>query len=173
MMNNEKTLNKKFVERNNHPVWYYKELEEVEIDYVIAYLLKETFIVDIDGSKHEITFGHNKKENYVGQCIKYDDIKNSNLTSYKVIQKGFREGTWYIITEKDTSDEFKQDYDKRKAQYEKEEIEKWYKDILSNVVKERKDLNDEQKNGYLQKINNEWSYEELETLMNSLLGKCK
>lgn len=173
MMNNEKTLNKKFIERNNHPIWYYKELQEVEIDYVIAYLLKETFIVDIDGSKHEITFGHNKNENYIGRCIRYDDIKNSNLCSFEVVRRGFKEGKWFIVTENDTSDEYKTDYDKRKEQYKKQEEEQLYKEILSDVIKEHKDLNDEQKSGYLQKINNEWSYEELETLMNSLLGKYK
>jgi hypothetical protein len=172
-LNNDKTLNEKFIERNNHPIWYHKELYEVDIDYVIEYLLKETFVVDIDGSKHEITFGHNKKENYVGQCIKYGDIKNSGLCSFEVINRGFKEGKWFIITDKDTSVEFKADYKKRQAQYEKEETEKWYKGILSNVIKEHKDLNNEQKDGYLQKINNEWSYEELETLMNSLMGKCK
>lgn len=167
-MNTDKTLNNNFIERNEHPIWYYKELESVDVDYVIAYLLKDKFVVDIDGSKHEVTFGHNKKENYIGQCIKYDDIKNSNLTSYKVIQKGFTEGKWFIITDKDTTDEFKQDYDKRKAEYQKEEAEQWYKQVLNNVIKKHEDLNEEQKSNYLQKINNEWSFEELESLMDSL-----
>lgn len=172
-MDNHKTLTEKFIERDEHPIWYYKELEEVDVDYVIAYLLKETFVVEIDGSKHEITFGHNKKENYVGQCIKYDDIKNSNLTSHKVVRQGFKDGKWFVITETDTSDEFKQDYDKRKAEYQKKETENWYKDILCDVIKEHKDLTNEQKEGYFNKINNEWSYEELEHLMEGLLSKCK
>lgn len=169
-MNDDKTLDKKFIERTKHPIWYYKELQEVDVDYVIAYLLKETFIVDIDGSKHEITFGHNKKENYVGQCIKYDEIKNSKLTSYKVIQKGFREGKWFIVTENDTSDEFKIDYDKRKVQHMREETESWYKKVLSNVIKSKEDLDTKRKDILIQQIEDS-SYEELDTLMHTLMSK--
>ena len=167
IINTDKTLNNNFIERNEHPIWYYKQLESVEVDYVIAYLLKDKFVVEIDGSKHEVTFGHNKKENYIGQCIKYDDIKNSKLTSYKVVRKGFIEGKWFIITNKDTTDEFKHDYDKRKAEYHKQETEKWYRQGLTNVIKEHKDLNENQKNKCIEEIANA-SYEELESLMDSL-----
>lgn len=171
-MNTEKTLHNGFVQRNDYPIWYYKELELVDVDYVIAYLLKEKFVVEIDGSKHEVTFGLNKKNNYIGQCIKYDDIKKSKLCSYQVINKGFKEGRWFIITDKDTTDEFKQNYEKRKTEHKHEEVEKWYKDVLSRITKNNKDLTNEQKHNYLQKINTEWSFEELEMLMESLMKKA-
>ena len=172
-LNNENTLTEKFIKKEEYPIWYYKELEKVEINYVIAHLLKETFVLDINGSKHEITFGYNKKEDFIGHSIKYDDITNSNLTSYNVIQKGFREGVWYAITEKDTTDEFKKDYEKRKEEYKRKDTENFYKKILSDMVKVHKDLNEEEKNVYLQKINNEWAFEELEHLINSLVNKIK
>lgn len=56
-MNTEETINKKFVERNEYPIWYYKELESVDVDYVIWNLLKKKFVVETEGSKHEILFG--------------------------------------------------------------------------------------------------------------------
>lgn len=173
IINTDKTLDNKFIERQtNHPIWYYKELEPVDVDYVIAYLLKETFVVEIEGSKHEITFGYNKEENYIGQCIKYDDIKNSKLCSFEVIQKGFKKGKWFIITDKDTSEEFKTDYEQRKAEYQKEETEKWYRQGLINVIKEHKDLNKEQKENCIQEIENA-SYEKLEELMKALFNNSE
>lgn len=171
-MNTDKTLDDTFIKNTGHPIWYYKELKTVDIDYVIAYLLKETFVVDIDGSKHEITFGHNKKENYIGQCIIYDDIENSNLCSFEVIEKGFREGKWFIVTDKDTSDEFKNDYNKRKAEHEKNSTKEMYKSMLKNAIDFTKDLSEEQRNKYIQEIENS-SYEKLEKLMNTLMKNVK
>lgn len=170
-MNTEKTLNEKFTARRDYPIWYYKELNEVEVDYVIWNLLKETFVVDINGSKHEITFGKNRKDE-ICQCIKYDDIMYSNLTSYKVVEKGFKEGKWFTITDIDTTDEFKTNYVNRKTQYEKEETKQWYKQLLNNVVRVANDLTEEQKTGLLQSTEN-ISYEELEGLVNTLFGKLK
>lgn len=167
IINTDKTIDNEFIKRTNHPIWYYKELHEVDVDYVIAYLLKDKFVVEIDGSKHEITFGHNKEENYIGQCIKHDDIKHSKLCSFEVINKGFTKGKWFIITNKDTSDNFKADYEQRKIQYEKEETEKWYRQGLTNVIKEHKDLNEKQRNKFIKEIENA-SYEELEDLMKAL-----
>lgn len=170
-MNTNKTLNDKFIsKKEDYPVWYYKELEPVDVDYVIAYLLKETFIVDINGSKHEITFGHNKKENYVGQCIRYDDIKNSKLCSYDVINKGFREGQWFIITDKDTTNEFKQEYIEKKEKQIRKNTKDFYRKVLSNIIKKQKDLDIVNRNLYLNEIKNA-TYEELEDLMKELFNK--
>lgn len=168
-MNNDKTLTEKFIDKKDYPIWYYKELKEVDVDYVIWSLLKETFVVEIDGSKHEITFGKNRKSE-IGQCIRYDDVKNSSLTSYKVVEKGFREGKWFTISDIDTSDEFKTNYRDRKAKYEKEEMKQWYKQVLSNVVKDNKELNVEKRNNFLQQIEDS-SYEELENLVSILIKK--
>ena len=128
-MNTDKTLTEEFTKHNEHPIWYYKELKSVDISYVIFYLLKEPFVVDIYGSKHEVIFGKNRKGE-IGQCIRYDDIENSNLCSFEVVNKGFIEGKWFVITDIDTSDDFKSEYNKRKIEYEKEETKSWYIKIL-------------------------------------------
>lgn len=170
-INTEETINKNFIKRNDNPIWYYKELESVDVDYVIFYLLKKTFVVDINGSKHEITFGKNNKDEIV-QCIKYDDIKNSNLCSFEVIEKGFKEGKWFVITDKDTSDEFKADYNKRKAEFKKEESKNFYRDILKNALNVMKELSEEDKNKHIQFLDKA-SYEELESLFDSLMKNIK
>lgn len=168
-MNSDKTLNEKFTENKDYPIWYYKELKKVNIDYVIWNLLKETFVVEISESKHEITFGKNRKGE-IGQCIKYDDIKHSNLCSYEVVEKGFRDGKWFVITDTDTSNEFKTDYCNRKEQHGKEETQKWFRETLIKVITDNKDLSLEQSNKFLQQIEDS-SYEELENLINSLIKK--
>ncbi|MBD5589334.1 hypothetical protein [Clostridium botulinum] len=167
----EETINKKFVERNEYPIWYYKELESVDVDCVIFYLLKKTFVVDIDGSKHEITFGKNNKGEIV-QCIKYGDIKNSKLCSYAVIEKAFKEGKWFVITDKNTSDDFKKDYNKRKAEFKKEESKEFYRDILKNAIRGMKELSEEDKNRHMEFLDNT-SYEELGKLFDSLMSNAK
>jgi hypothetical protein len=166
-MNTDKILNNKFIENKDHPIWYYKELKPIEVDYVIWNLLKETFVVEIEGSKHEIIFGKNRKGE-IGQCIRYDDIENSNLTSYKVIEKGFKQGKWFIVTSADTSDKFKDNYNKRKEEYNQKSIENMYREILNNVINDSEKLTEEQKNEHKQDIENS-SFEELEKLMNILI----
>lgn len=169
-MNTDKTLRNKFIDRKDFPIWYYKELQSVSVDYVIWNLLKESFVVDIDGSKHEITFGKNRK-NEIGQCIIYDDIKSSKLCSYEVVLKGFREGQWFIVSDIDTTEDFKIEYNKRKEEYEKASTKKMYVSILKNVIESIEDLTKNQKDKYLLDIENS-SYEELENYMNNIMQKC-
>lgn len=169
-MNTDKTLRSKFIDRKDYPIWYYKELQPVKVDYVIWNLLKEPFVVEINGSKHEITFGKNRKSE-IGQCIKYDDINNSGLCSYEVVEKGFKDGQWFTITDTDTTDEFKSDYIKRKNQYEKEKMTKWFKEVLSNMIKDNEDINLGQSDILLKQIENS-SYEELENYMKISLTKA-
>ncbi|QUH21754.1 hypothetical protein [Alkaliphilus sp. B6464] len=170
-MNTDKTLNNKFIENNDNPIWYYKELKSVDVDYVISYLLKETFVVDINGSKHEITFGKNRKGE-IGQYIRSDNLRNSELCSFEVIEKGFREGKWFVVTDADTSDEFRVNYDKRKVEYEKDLTKEMYKSILKNAIDHAKDLSEEQRNKYMQELEDS-SYEELENLINVLMESVK
>ncbi|BAO04749.1 ATP-dependent helicase [Clostridium botulinum B str. Osaka05] len=77
-----------------------------------------------------------------------------------------------MITDKDTSDEFKDDYNKRKAEYEKEESKEFYRDILKNAIRGMKELSEEDKNRHTQFLNNA-SYEELEKLFDSLISNTK
>lgn len=166
-MNTDKTLNEKFLKRTDYPIWYYKELQAVGVDHVIWNLLKEPFVVEIDGAKHEITFGKNRKGE-IGQCIRYDEMNKNTLTSYSVVEKGFREGKWFVITDTDTSEKSKVDYIERKTQYEREEMKKWYKKILGNVIRDNDGLSIEQSNSCLQEIENS-TYEELEHLVKKLM----
>lgn len=168
-MNTDKTLNDEFIKNTDYPIWYYKKLLEVDISYVICNLLKETFVVEINNSKHQIIFGKNKKGG-LGQCIQYDDIKNSKLDSYEVIEKGFKEGKWFIIDSKDTSTEFKDNYRKEKKKYKKYEAKQCYKRILNNIINYNEDLNREQKNKYIEEIESS-SFEELEKLINLIFKK--
>jgi hypothetical protein len=173
-MNTDKTLHNKFIEsvgKNDNPIWYYKELQAVSIDYVIWNLLKETFVVEINGIKHEITFGKNRK-NEIGQYIKYSDIEKSCLCSYEVINKGFNEGKWFIITEIDTAEDFKKQYNDKKEEYKKISLIKMYKTILTNVIMNSKDLTENIKATYIQEVENS-SLEKLENLFKSVIETSK
>jgi len=169
-MNTNNTLTEKFIDRQEYPIWYYKELEETTVDYVISYLLKETFVVDIEGIKHEITFGHNKEENYIGQHIRYSDIQNLNLSSYEVIERGFKEGKWFTILDKDTTEEFKQDYLRRKTEYERKQAENWYRDILITATEKLPEITKDEKELMIKEINT-YSYEKLEEIVNQIFSK--
>ena len=66
---------KKFCIKEDYPIWYYKQLYEVDIDYVITYMLTDniSFVVDIKGDKYEIMFGKNRK-NEIEKNIIYGDM---------------------------------------------------------------------------------------------------
>lgn len=164
-MNTSETLRDKFAKGiDDMPIWYYKELVEVEIDYVIFNLLKTTFVVEIDGIKHEITFGKNRKHE-IGQHIRYSDIKNSNLCSFEVINLGFQKGKWFIVSDKDTTESFKQDYLKRKEDYENTQREELYRDLLTAVIEKKYALDEEKRNRLLKDID-KLSYEQLSDIIN-------
>ena len=118
---------------NNLPIWYYKKLLEVSVDYVIFNLLKEDFVVEINGEKHEITFGVNDNGE-IGQSIRYDE-HNTWLCSFEVISKGFKEGTWYIVTEDDID---AAEQEKLILKNEEKELEK-YRDFHKELVTSFKD----------------------------------
>lgn len=168
-MNSEKTLHEKFIEQKEYPIWYYKKLEKVNISYVILNLLKENFVVEINGIKHEITFGKNRKAE-IGQCILYDDILNSKLTSHEVIEKGFRKGVWFVVSDDDTSDEFRTDYRNKKTHHEKEELRQFLQTILVTAINTTGELTEAERENLLRRIK-ESSCEELDYLVKSLSRK--
>ena len=168
-MNTYKTLRDKFVSKSEYPIWYYKELQKVDITYVIFNLLKESFVVSINGSKHEITFGKNRQDE-IETNIRYDDINNSKLCSYEVIEKGFKIGEWFTISDIDTSDEFKEIYRNKKEEYEFNENKQVYRNILKNVINTNENLSYKVKNEYISCVDNS-SYEELKDLFDSLMKK--
>lgn len=163
-MNNEEVLREKFCENNDYPIWYYKELEALEVDEVIWNLLKESFVVEIDGIKYELTFGKNK-DSEIGHCSKRNDIKKpkSTLCSFDLIQKGFKEGSWFRVSKKDTTEEFKSHFDENKEEQEKINKKEMYQDLLSRAVENNDGINDDTKIHFLEEIKN-YSLEELESL---------
>jgi phosphoribosylformylglycinamidine (FGAM) synthase PurS component len=138
---------------------------------VIPYILKEDFVVEINGIKHEITFGKNRKGE-IWQTIKYSDIENSNLRSYEVVRKGFTEGKWYTITDIDTSDEFKADYDRREEEYERNSVKEMYISILTNCINDSSKISEEDKGVYIKDLESK-TYEELEELFGVLMKNTK
>lgn len=99
----------------------------------------------------------------------YDDIKNSNLTSYEVIQQGFKSGQWYITTEKDTTEEYKINYKNKKDKYVKKKTSEFYRKCLKNSI-DSFDISKDKKTEYKKTINNS-SYEDLEMYMSTLFNK--
>lgn len=130
-MNTDKTLTDVFCENNKYPIWYFKEIEETTISYVIFNLLKETFVVEINNRKIVITFGKNRKHE-IG-CTQSCD-EGLEFTSYETIEKAFREGKWFVITDKDTTDEFKKQYKIAKEERTKKEERAFMIEMLNRAV---------------------------------------
>lgn len=99
----------------------------------------------------------------------YDDIKNSNLTSYEVIQQGFKSGQWYIITEKDTTEEYKINYRNEKDEYAKKKTSEFYRKCLKNSI-DSFNISKDKRAEYKNTINN-LSYEDLEIMYMSIFNK--
>lgn len=162
-MNTDKTLRDKFCDIKEYPIWYYKKIIDVDIDYVIENLiLQDIFIVEIDSIKYEITFGKNKK-GMIGRNIIYSDYhKPKETLSSELINNAFKKGIWYIPSEEDTSDEFKLEFNKNKEKYEKENLKIHMKNYLEELTK----LAYTNEKEYQEKIQllNSLSYEELYSL---------
>lgn len=165
-MHSEEDLNTKFIVKKDHPIWYYKKLEPIDIDYVIMNLLKENFVVEINNHKYEITFGINKADE-IGFNIKWDEFNNEFISSYNILTKGFKNGNWFVVTDNDTSDKFKIDYNLKLKEYKKEQKIQFNKEILTNFIDTQKDIDKEEKNRLIEYINN-YTNEEREFLVKRL-----
>lgn len=135
-MNTDEVLKIKFCNKEYNLLK--KKIEKVDIDFVVLYLLKYDFIVDINGNKYDITFGKNKKDE-IGSCIRY--YPNSKpLCSYEIIEKGFKEGTWYVVTDEDlTEGEFKkaeQEINKLKKAKELLDRKEFIDEVIIEVLKD-------------------------------------
>ena len=160
-MNTDKTLMQKFCIKEDYPIWYYKQLYEVDIDYVITYMLNDniSFVVDIKGDKYGIMFGKNRK-NEICHNIIYGDMipKDRFRTSYKVINDAFKYGTWYIIDDKDTTEEYKSNYREQLKKFKENEELECNKVILKNAI----DLSS--KDNKLSKEQIEYFYNEIDNM---------
>ena len=171
-MNTDKTLRKDLSVDNEYPSWYYKKLKAIDIDDVIMYLLiTDKFIVDIEGIKVELTFGKNKK-NEIGYSIKWSDYKHISMTSYETIQKAFTIGKWYILSETDTTQEFKDNFNKEKDLHRQKELRRRYLDILTDFIRANKTerITDKRKEELIQAIK-EYDFETLDRVFKELMKK--
>lgn len=169
-MNTDKTLMEKFAtNRHDYPIWYYKQIEEIDVEDVIFNLLKETFVVELNGKKIVMTFGKNRKHE-IG-CTQSCD-EGLDYTSYKTIRKAFTEGKWFRITEEDTSDEFKERYKIKEAERKRTSMRKGRIDILSNAISMLETISQEEKDRHITGLQ-DMSDDELEKLMEVLFNKFK
>lgn len=168
-MNTDKTLTERFCDRNEYPIWYYKELEEIDIDDVIFNLLKETFVVELNGKKITMTFGKNRKHE-IG-CTQSCQ-EGLDYTSYKTINKCFREGIWFRITNEDTTEEFKQEYKIKEAERKAKKMREYRIDILTNAINMVESVPQEERNRHIKGLQN-MSDKELERLIEILFNQFK
>ena len=149
-MNTDKTLIKNFAANmNNYPIWYYKELEETEVDDVIFNLLKETFVVELNDKKIAMTFGKNRKHEI--SCNQSSDEK-LDYTSYKTIQKAFTEGKWFRVTKKDTTDEFKENYSIKETERKRISIRTGRIELLTKSINALNSAPEEEKNRLIKEL---------------------
>ena len=128
--------------------------------------IKDIFFFDSD--RYEVVFGKNRKHE-IGQYIKNGDMNKESLSSYRVINEGFKKGKWFIITDRDTTDEFKKDYIKKKEDFAKKEKDMLYRDLLLSALEQMEDLSENQKRAFEEEETN-CSYERLEELITALMS---
>lgn len=168
-MNTDKSIREQFFKREEYPIWYYKKIEEIEVEDVVFNLLRETFIVELDGKKIVIAFGKNRKHE-IGSFQSCDE--GLDYTSYETVRKAFRYGKWFRITDEDTTEEFKEEYIRNKEEREKLELRELRIDILSGAVNSIKSISQEEKDKYIEGFQ-DMSDDELGKLMDSLFKKNK
>ena len=167
-MNTDKTLNETFYNnyKSEYPVWYYKKLEEIDVDDVIFNLLKCNFVVELNGKKISITFGKNENDEIGTTQFCEEGLDH---TSYKTIDKAFREGKWFKVTNRNTSKEFKEEFEKKRSERLKKEHREAMIFMLSRLTKGYKGMTREE----LEEELSEWTDEDLELCVSKISEKLK
>lgn len=106
-MNTVATLSNMFSDRTRLS-WKTHKIVEVDISYVLWYMLKKHFVVEIDGYKYEVSFALNS-DNEIGSCISMED--SPSMTSYNVLNYGFQDGKWFEILDEELSKDEKEAID--------------------------------------------------------------
>lgn len=76
--------------------WQYKTLIPIDdLSYILMNLLKEDFVLEINGSKYDISFGKNEQTGEIGYS--WSSAPSPHLTSSEIIEKGFKDGKWYVV----------------------------------------------------------------------------
>lgn len=167
-MNTDKTLNETFYNnyKSEYPVWYYKKLEEIDVDDVIFNLLKYNFVVELNGKKISITFGKNENDE-IGTTQACEE--GLDYTSYETINKAFREGKWFKITNKDTTKKFKTEFEKKRS----ERLKKEYREAMIFMLSRLGDGYKGKITEELEEMLNEWSDKDLELCVDKLAESYK
>lgn len=168
-MNTDKTIRDKFVSHKEYPIWYYKELKEVDAYYVIFNLLKETFVVELENKRIEMTFGKNRKHE-IGCTQSCSD--GLDYTSYETVNRAFKNGKWFIITKDNTNEDFKNEYIKDKEIKDRANLRQINIDILRNGILSIKDIDNCRKNELIKDLNNKTDVE-LEEYISIVCSKIK
>jgi len=113
--------------------WQTKILEVVAVNYVISNLLKDNFVVEIDGHKYDITFGKNRKH-YIGTFVSL--YPSPVLSSYEIINKGFTTGKWYRVTDVDLSKEEIDNHIQAVKNQEERKHQEWILEIMKRFSDE-------------------------------------
>ena len=167
-MNTDKTLNETFYNnyKSEYPVWYYKELEEIDIDDVIFNLLKYNFVVELNGKKISMTFGKNENDE-IGTTQFCEE--GLDYTSYETISRSFKEGKWFKVTNKNTTKKFKEEFEKKRSERLKKEHREAMIFMLSRLTKGYKGKTAEE----LEEMLREWSDKDLELCIDKLAENYK
>ena len=142
MVNTEDSLMADFCsfankKNKNKPLsWRTHKLKEVDITYVIWYLVKKTFAVEIDGYKYDMKFCLNN-EGEIGYNITF--LGSPSIGSYNIIERGFKVGKWYEILNEELSDTEIDDINRCIAKREEEEtlkfmIERLGEDTVRSLI---------------------------------------
>lgn len=157
-INTDKTLREKFGNNlHNYPIWYYKQLEKIDVEDVIFNLLKETFVVELHDKKIVMTFGKNKKHE-IG-CTQNCN-EGLDYTSYKTIRK-------VRITEEDTTDEFKEEYKIKETERKRISTREVNIGILTNIISKIESIPQEERDRHIIGFQN-MNDDELNELIESL-----
>lgn len=117
-----------------YPIWYYKKLKPVSMHTVLFELLSSKFVVEIDSAKYGLEF-FNSEEHGMQMRFQYDDLTyNSRLTSHALLEKAFREGTWYQVLKENTSNEFRNEYKSKKYEKSRNELISFLGKMLGNAT---------------------------------------
>lgn len=167
-MNTDKTLNETFYNnyKNEYPIWYYKKLEEIDIDDVIFNLLKYNFVVELNGKKISMTFGKNENDE-IGTTQFCEE--GLDYTSYETINRTFREGKWFKVTNKNTTKKFKEEFEKKISERLKKEHREAMIFMLSRLGDGYKGKTTEE----LEEMLREWTDEDLELCVSKISENYK
>ena len=167
-MNTDKTLNETFYNnyKSEYPVWYYKELEEIDIDDVIFNLLKYNFVVELNGKKIIIIFRKNRN-NEIGTTQFCEE--GLDYTSYETINRAFKEGEWFKVTNRNTSKEFKAEFEKKRS----ERLKKEYREAMIFMLSRLGDGYKGKTTEELEEMLREWSDKDLELYIDKLAESYK